>query len=50
MSSRQGGKQKPLKAPKKDKDELDDEDLAFKAKQKEQAKAQKALVDALKKK
>lgn len=29
-----GGKAKPLKQPKKEKKELDDEDLAFKAKQK----------------
>lgn len=50
MSSRQGGKQKPLKAPKKEEKELDDHDLAFKEKQKEQAKAQAALVQQLKKK
>jgi hypothetical protein len=50
MSTRQGGKQKPLKQPKKDKEELDDDDMAFKAKQKEQAKAQAALVSQLKKK
>ena len=30
-----GGKAKPLKAPKKEKKELDEEDLAFKAKQRE---------------
>ena len=29
-----GGKAKPLKAPKKDKKELDDDDLAFREKQK----------------
>lgn len=29
-----GGKAKPLKAPKKDKKEYDDDDLAFKEKQK----------------
>lgn len=40
MSGREGGKKKPLKAPKKDNKELDDEDMAFKQKQKE---AQKAL-------
>jgi hypothetical protein len=32
---RTGGKAKPLKAPKKEKKELDSEDLAFKAKQRE---------------
>ena len=31
--TRLGGKAKPLKAPKKEKKELDEEDLAFKAKQ-----------------
>ncbi|KAG0211527.1 Translation machinery-associated protein 7 [Mortierella sp. GBA30] len=36
MSGRAGGKAKPLKAPKKKVNELDDEDLAFKAKQKEE--------------
>ena len=50
MSSKQGGKQKPLKAPKKEKQELDDEDLAFKEKQKADAKAAKAFVDSQKKK
>lgn len=34
MSSREGGKKKPLKAPKKAEKSLDDEDLAFKQKQK----------------
>merc|ERR1711894_525392 len=43
MSGREGGKKKPLKAPKKQEKDLDDEDLAFKNKQKEQ---QKALKDA----
>lgn len=43
MSSREGGKKKPLKAPKKDNKELDDEDLKLKQKQKEQ---QKALAEA----
>jgi hypothetical protein len=50
MSSKQGGKQKPLKAPKKEKAELDEEDLSFKEKQKADAKAAKAFVDAQKKK
>ncbi|KAK9711051.1 Translation machinery associated TMA7 [Popillia japonica] len=39
MSGREGGKKKPLKAPKKDQKEVDDDDMAFKQKQKEQAKA-----------
>ncbi|XP_065166852.1 translation machinery-associated protein 7 homolog [Atheta coriaria] len=43
MSGREGGKKKPLKAPKKADKDLDEEDLAFKQKQKE---AQKALADA----
>lgn len=59
MSSRQGGKLKPLKvkttfidthslaeppqAPKKEKKEEDDEDAAFKAKKKADAEALKAL-------
>ncbi|KAK6634532.1 hypothetical protein RUM43_011933 [Polyplax serrata] len=43
MSGREGGKKKPLKAPKKAEKNLDEEDLAFKQKQKEQ---QKALADA----
>eukprot|EP00053_Salpingoeca_punica_P025030 m.15634 g.15634 ORF g.15634 m.15634 type:complete len:66 (-) comp7428_c0_seq1:195-392(-) len=38
MSGRQGGKAKPLKQPKKESKELDEDDLAFKAKQKEEAK------------
>lgn len=47
MSGREGGKKKPLKAPKKkDSKVLDEEDVAFKQKQKEQ---QKALAEAAKK-
>lgn len=46
MSSREGGKKKPLKAPKKESKVLDDEDVAFKQKQKEQ---QKAMAEATKK-
>lgn len=38
MSGRQAGKAKPLKAPKKDKKDFDDEDIAFKAKQKAEEK------------
>lgn len=45
MSGRQGGKLKPLKAPKKKKDEFDDdEDAAFKAKQKADAQARKDMT------
>lgn len=39
MSGREGGKKKPLKAPKKDSKDLDEDDLAHKAKLKEQQKA-----------
>ncbi|KAG8932665.1 hypothetical protein FRC02_000768 [Tulasnella sp. 418] len=42
MSGRQGGKAKPLKAPKKDKKELDEDDLALIAKRKADADALKA--------
>lgn len=38
MSGRDGGKKKPLKAPKKENKELDDQDVALKQKQKEQQK------------
>ena len=40
MSGRQGGKAKPLKAPKKKQQDFDEDDAAFKAKQK--AMAEKA--------
>lgn len=39
MSGREGGKKKPLKAPKKESKELDEDDLAHKQKLKEQQKA-----------
>lgn len=39
MSGREGGKKKPLKAPKREGKEMDEEDQAFHAKQKEAAKA-----------
>ncbi|CAH2353625.1 translation machinery-associated protein 7 [[Candida] railenensis] len=48
MSGRQGGKAKPLKAPKKKQDDFDEEDLAFKAKQKADAAAKKAMADKAK--
>lgn len=44
MSNRQGGKLKPLKAAKKKTADLDDEDLAFKAKQKADAQAKKEMA------
>ncbi|EEQ27878.1 hypothetical protein McanMca71_008013 [Microsporum canis] len=47
-ASREGGKVKPLKAPKKEKKELDDEDLAFREKQKADAKAKKELMEMAK--
>ncbi|KAK9690280.1 hypothetical protein RND81_09G118000 [Saponaria officinalis] len=43
MSSKQGGKLKPLKAPKKDKAELDDVDKANLQKKKDEEKAMKEL-------
>ncbi|CAF3312126.1 unnamed protein product [Rotaria socialis] len=46
MSGRQGGKLKPLKNPKKEDKELDDDEKAFKEKQREE---QKKLEDAKKK-
>lgn len=45
MSGREGGKKKPLKAPKKDKAELDDDEIEQQNKRKEQ---QKALEEAKK--
>ncbi|KAG8127871.1 hypothetical protein E2320_014748 [Naja naja] len=38
MSGREGGKKKPLKQPKKQSKELDEEDKAFRQKQKEEQK------------
>ncbi|VDO81090.1 unnamed protein product [Schistosoma margrebowiei] len=38
MSSREGGKKKPLKQAKKESKELDESDIAFKQKEKEEAK------------
>ncbi|XP_019952262.1 translation machinery-associated protein 7 [Paralichthys olivaceus] len=43
MSGREGGKKKPLKAPKKQSKEMDDDDMAYKQKQKEDQKALEAL-------
>ncbi|KAG2178670.1 hypothetical protein INT44_001823 [Umbelopsis vinacea] len=44
MSGRQGGKLKPLKAAKKKGGDLDEEDLAFKKKQQEEAKKLKEMA------
>ena len=38
MSGREGGKKKPLKQPKKKQVDMDDDDKAFKEKQREEAK------------
>ena len=43
MSSKQGGKAKPLKAPKVEKKEYDENDKAFIQKKKEEEKALKEL-------
>ncbi|KAI8072989.1 coiled-coil domain-containing protein 72-like protein [Gongronella butleri] len=43
MSGRQGGKLKPLKQAKKKNADMDDEDLAFKKKQQEEAKKLKEM-------
>jgi ApbE superfamily uncharacterized protein (UPF0280 family) len=50
MASRDFGKAKPLKAPKREKAEMDEDDIALKAKLKEQEKAKQALAAQLKKK
>ncbi|KAJ5155462.1 hypothetical protein N7492_008265 [Penicillium capsulatum] len=47
-ASREGGKVKPLKSAKKDKKELDDDDLAHKEKLRAEAKARKEMQDAAK--
>ncbi|KAI4214402.1 MAG: hypothetical protein LQ351_003155 [Letrouitia transgressa] len=47
-NDRAGGKAKPLKAPKKEKKELDEEDVAFKKKQQADAKAQKEMAEKAK--
>ncbi|CAG8002240.1 unnamed protein product [Penicillium salamii] len=45
---REGGKVKPLKAAKKEKKDLDEDDLAHQAKLKADAKAKKDMMDAAK--
>jgi len=46
--NREGGKAKPLKAPKKAAKELDEDDLAFREKQKADAKANKEMAEKAK--
>ncbi|KAJ5235617.1 uncharacterized protein N7469_004785 [Penicillium citrinum] len=46
--SREGGKVKPLKAAKKEKKELDEDEIAFREKQKADAKAKKDMMEAAK--
>ncbi|BDD56885.1 Translation machinery-associated protein 7 [Monascus purpureus] len=46
--SREGGKAKPLKVPKKGKKELDEDEIAFREKQKADAKAKKELMEKAK--
>ncbi|KAK0483280.1 translation machinery associated TMA7 [Armillaria novae-zelandiae] len=45
MSGRQGGKLKPLKAPKKDKKEETEDEVAYKEKKKAEAEALKTARD-----
>ncbi|KAJ5132748.1 hypothetical protein N7448_006906 [Penicillium atrosanguineum] len=47
-ASREGGKVKPLKAAKKEKKDLDEDELAYKEKQKADAKAKKDMMEAAK--
>ncbi|KAJ5439916.1 Translation machinery-associated protein 7 [Penicillium daleae] len=47
-ASREGGKAKPLKAAKKEKKDLDEDELAFKEKQRADAAAKKALLESTK--
>ncbi|KAI9762139.1 MAG: Translation machinery-associated protein 7 [Chaenotheca gracillima] len=46
--NREGGKAKPLKAPKKDKKEYDEEEVAYMDKQKADAKAKKEMAEKAK--
>eukprot|EP01015_Nassula_variabilis_P006991 TRINITY_DN1531_c0_g1_i9.p1 TRINITY_DN1531_c0_g1~~TRINITY_DN1531_c0_g1_i9.p1 ORF type:complete len:131 (+),score=90.22 TRINITY_DN1531_c0_g1_i9:1-393(+) len=48
MPGKQGGTVKPLKKPKKEAAELDESDVAFKQKQKEEAKAVQSLAAGIK--
>ncbi|KAJ5539891.1 hypothetical protein N7513_008223 [Penicillium frequentans] len=47
-ASREGGKVKPLKAAKKEKKELDEDELAYREKQKADAKAKKEMAESAK--
>ncbi|KAL3469826.1 translation machinery associated TMA7 [Aspergillus californicus] len=47
-ASREGGKAKPLKSAKKEKKDLDEDELAYKEKQRADAKAKKDLMDKAK--
>ncbi|KAJ5211748.1 uncharacterized protein N7498_003394 [Penicillium cinerascens] len=47
-ASREGGKVKPLKAAKKEKKELDEDELAYKEKLRADAKAKKDMMEAAK--
>jgi hypothetical protein len=44
MSGREGGKKKPLKAPKKDAKDMDEDDKAFAAKKREEEKKLKVCT------
>ena len=44
MSGREGGKKKPLKAPKKESKDMDDDDKAFAAKKREEEKKLKVRL------
>ncbi|KAK9385044.1 translation machinery associated TMA7 [Lipomyces mesembrius] len=44
MSGRQGGKAKPLKAPKKERKDVDEDDKAFLEKKKAEAAARKEMA------
>lgn len=48
MSTRQGGKKKPMKQPKKEIKELDDDDIKFQQKQIEEKKRLKEAQDRAK--
>ncbi|KAK3167398.1 Translation machinery-associated protein 7 [Lepraria neglecta] len=47
-NSREGGKAKPLKAPKKEKKEMDEDEVAFREKQRADAKANKEMAEKAK--
>lgn len=49
MSGRQGGKAKPLKAPKKKQQDLDEDEIAFREKQKADQKARQEMASKAKK-